>query len=105
VYLQDIGCKGSSDGQVDYPVGLVSDKCNRLIVCDANNRRLQLFTLGGKFLSKLEGDWFNDSPLRAAINLSSDTLIVSSFEGSDIYVFHQSSLKESKEITRRIPQE
>ena len=105
VYLHDIGCKGSSDGQVDYPVGLVSDKCNRLIVCDANNRRLQLFTLGGKFLSKLEGDWFNDSPLRAAINLSSDTLIVSSFEGSDIYVFHQSSLKESKEITRRIPQE
>ena len=52
VYIHDIGCKGSSDGQLNYPVGLVIDKYNQLIVCDADNKRLQVFTLTGKFLSK-----------------------------------------------------
>ena len=52
VYIHDIGCKGSSDGQFNYPVGLVIDKYNQLIVCDADNKRLQVFTLTGKFLSK-----------------------------------------------------
>ena len=74
VYIHDIGCKGPYDGQLNYPVGLVIDKCNRLIVCDVNNQRLQLFTLSGKFLSKLDGKWFNNRPWNAAINLNSDTL-------------------------------
>ncbi|XP_067028616.1 E3 ubiquitin-protein ligase TRIM71-like [Acropora muricata] len=52
VYIHDIGCKGSSDGQFQCPRGLVIDKYNQLIVCDANNLRLQIFTLRGKFLSK-----------------------------------------------------
>ena len=52
VYIHDIGCKGSSDGQFHCPRGLVIDKYNQLIVCDANNLRLQIFTLRGKFLSK-----------------------------------------------------
>ena len=38
VYLYDIGSKGSHDGQLNYPVGLVIDKCNQLIVCDVVNR-------------------------------------------------------------------
>ena len=52
VYIHDIGCKGSSDGQFHCPRGLVIDKYNQLIVCDADNLRLQIFTLRGKFLSK-----------------------------------------------------
>ena len=88
VYIHDIGCGGSNDGQFNYPVGLVIDKCSRLIVCDAINKRLQLFTLSGKFLSKLEGEWFCDSPYHAAINLKSGTLVVSPIWGNHIYVFH-----------------
>ena len=88
VYIHDIGCEGSNNVQFSCPVGLVIDKCNRLIVCDVYNQRLQLFTLSGKFLSKLKGEWFCDSPLHAAINLNSGTLVVSPFSGNHIYVFH-----------------
>ncbi|XP_015779078.1 PREDICTED: E3 ubiquitin-protein ligase TRIM71-like [Acropora digitifera] len=87
-YIHDIGCEGSSDGEFHCPNGLVIDKCNRLIVCDADNKRLQLFTLSGKFLSKLEGEWRSDAPYYAAINLNSGTLVVSSIWHSHIYVFH-----------------
>ena len=88
VYIYDIGCEGSSDGQLGYPVGLVIDKYNRLIVCDVDKLRLQLFTLSGKLLSKLEGEWFYDSPWCVAINLNSNTLFVSSQPCNDICVFH-----------------
>ncbi|XP_015779083.1 PREDICTED: E3 ubiquitin-protein ligase TRIM71-like isoform X1 [Acropora digitifera] len=88
VYIYDIGCEGSSDGQFDCPRGLLIDKCNQLIVCDADNGRVQLFTLSGEFLSTLGEEWFFDSPWCAAINLNSDTLFVSSFSRYDIFVFH-----------------
>ena len=91
LYIHDIGCQGSNDGQFDCPVGLIIDKCNRLIVCDVNNPALQLFTPSGKFLSKLQGKWLNISkprPCHVAINLNSDTLFVSSLRGNCIYVFH-----------------
>ena len=88
VYLHNIGCQGTNDGQFDYPLGLVIDKYNRLIVCDVNNQRLQLFTLTGKFLSKLQEESLNDCPLCAAINLNSDTLYVSSLWSNNICVFH-----------------
>ena len=87
VYLHDIGCKGSNDGQFDCPVGLVIDNCNRLIVCDVKNDRLQLFTLSGKFLSKLQGRYFkNNNPAFAAINNNDKNLFVAGW--SSIYVFH-----------------
>ena len=88
VYIHDIGCEGSSDGLLEYPVGLVIDKSNQLIVCDVDNQRLKVFTLSGKFLSKLQKEWFNDSPWFAAINLNSNTLFVSSLSCNDICVFH-----------------
>ena len=89
VYIYDIGCEGSSDGQLGYPVGLVINKCNQLIVCNADNERLQLFTLSGKFFGILrQGHWFCNSPWCAAINLNSDTLFVSSLSRYEIYVFH-----------------
>ena len=90
VYINDIGCRGSSDGQVNYPVGLVIDKCNQLIVCDAMNRRLQLFTLSGKFLRKSEGEYFhNNKPWYAALNNNNGNLIVAGLSGS--YIFLNSS--------------
>ena len=85
VYIHDIGCEGSNDGQFDCPVGLVIDNYNGLIVCDAKNERLQLFTLSGNFLSKLQGRYFKDNnPGFAAIN--DKNLFVAGW--SSIYVFH-----------------
>ena len=88
VYLHDIGCEGSNDGQFNGSCGLVIDKYNRLIVCDAGNERLQLFTLSGKFLSKIDGQYFkNGFPSYVAIN-SDGSLIVATECNSRISVFH-----------------
>ena len=84
-----IGVAESNDGQFVFPVGLVIDKYNRLIVCDADNRRLQLFTLSGKFFSKLCGEAFNNaSPRYAAMNNISNSLFVTNFNSRNIYVFY-----------------
>ncbi|XP_068675723.1 E3 ubiquitin-protein ligase TRIM71-like [Montipora foliosa] len=86
VYLHDIGRKGSSDGQFDGPFGLVIDEYNRLIVCDADKHRLQLFTLSGEFLSKI--DFKNGfRPACVAIN-SGGSLIVADPLNRRISVFH-----------------
>ncbi|XP_068726651.1 E3 ubiquitin-protein ligase TRIM71-like [Montipora capricornis] len=89
VYLHDIGCKGSNDGQFDGPDGLVIDKYNRLIVCDARNQRLQLFTLSGKFLSKIDEQYFKNGfqPSHVAINSGGSLIVADSYNGL-ISVFH-----------------
>ena len=73
IYLHDIGCEGSNDGQFLCPVGLIIDKYNQLIVCDVDNGRLQYFTLTGKFLSKLWDEYF--SPRYVAIKLITMTIV------------------------------
>ena len=81
VYSHEIGCKGCSDEQFNYPLGLVIDKYNRLVVCDADNRRLQLFTLGGKFLGTLEGEYFkNVTPRYAALNNNGNLIVAGLYE-------------------------
>ena len=57
-YLYYIGSEGSGDGQFSGPTRLAIEKFNRLIVCDAGNRRLQLFTLDGKYVAKVAGSFF-----------------------------------------------
>jgi len=52
-FLYEIGCKGSGDGQVRRPQGLAIDKLNNLVVCDSDNKRLQVFSLEGKFLNSV----------------------------------------------------
>ena len=54
VFLYNIGSEGSGDGQFNRPAGLAIDMFGRLIVCDRNNNRLQVFTLDGKFVTKIE---------------------------------------------------
>ena len=86
LYLRDIGCKGSNDGQFDRPRGLVIDKYNRLIVCDVNNRRLQLFSLSGKFLGKLEGEYFeNVKPSHAGINNNGNLFVAGSWSCISVF--------------------
>ena len=53
-FIYNIGSVGSGDGQLNHPVGLAIDKFNNLIVCDAGNRRLQIFGLDGTFATKTE---------------------------------------------------
>ncbi|XP_015762183.1 PREDICTED: tripartite motif-containing protein 2-like [Acropora digitifera] len=84
VYIHDIGCEGSSDGQFNNPVGLVIDKYNQLIVCDKNNFRLQIFTLRGTFLSKCLNF---PTPTFSASNNNGNLFLTSLF-GEYISVLH-----------------
>ena len=55
-FLFDIGSQGSGEGQLLFPIGHTIDQFNNLIVCDSRNRRLQVFTLDGKFLNTICGE-------------------------------------------------
>ena len=89
VYLHDIGCAGSNDGQFCLPAGLVIDKHDQLIVCDENNGRLQLFSLSGKFLNKLQGHYFrNSSPRYAAVNNNYNLFVIDFSLRNCIHIFH-----------------
>ena len=87
VYQYTIGCEGSGDGQLEYPTGLVNDKFNQLIVCDAGNRRLQVFALDGKFISKIEGPFFVNSHVDGIAMSSNGNLFVTDAKKNVIYVF------------------
>ena len=88
VYLYDIGCQGSRDGQFDGPIGLVIDEFNHLIVCDEGNSRLQLFTLDGKFFTEITGSFFEGSfPFYCAVS-NAGHLFVTGYNKNCVYVFH-----------------
>ena len=88
VLLHDIGCIVTNDKQFICPVGLVTDKYRQLIVCDVNDRRLQLFTLRGTFLSKLRKEYLNvGNPWYDAMR-NNDDLFVADPWGGCIFVFH-----------------
>ena len=88
-YLYDNGSEGSGDGQLRAPSGLAIDKYNRLTVCDAESRRLQLFTLDGKYVAKLAGSFFdhNGHLFGCAVSDTGD-LFVSDKKKHCIYVFN-----------------
>ena len=88
VYQYDIGCAGSGDGQLRFPFGLVIDKFNQLIVCDNGNKRLQIFTLEGKFVTKITGPYFVDSYLYAVAVNKNGHLLVNDTNKNWFYVFH-----------------
>ena len=87
-YLHDIGSRGSGDGQIKNPIGLVVDKFSRLIVCDVGNRRLQLFTLDGKYISQISGSFFEESYLRYAVISNTGHLFVTDSRQKCVHVFH-----------------
>ena len=87
-YLHDIGSKGSGDGQIRNPIGLVIDTFSRLIVCDAGNRRLQLFTLDGKYITQISGSFFEESYLRYAVISNTGHLFVTDSRRKCVHVFH-----------------
>ena len=87
-YLHDIGRKGSDDGQFSCPIGLAIDKFNRLIVCDGGNRRLQLFTLDGKYIAQIAGRFFAGAHPRYAVISNTGHLFVTDSPRHCVHVFH-----------------
>ena len=73
VFLYNIGTEGSGEGQFSHPRGLVVDSFDNLIVCDFGNKRLQMFTLDGKFLTSF-GQEIQD-PWAATIFKNGDLLV------------------------------
>ena len=89
VHLFDIGEKGSGDGQLMNPSSLAIDKFNHLIVCDTSNQRLQVFTLEGKLVSKIEESFFNDSYLEHCVVSNTGYLFVTDRNRDCVYVFNE----------------
>ena len=87
-YVHDIGRKGSGDGQFLGPFGLAIDKFNRLIVCDGGNRRLQLFTLDGKYIAQIAGRFFEGTNPRYAVISNTGHLFVTDSRRHCVHVFH-----------------
>ena len=87
-YLHDIGSEGSGDGQFSVPIGLAIDKFNRLIVCDAGNRRLQLFTLDGKYITQIAGSFFQCGYPPSAVISNTGYLFVTDTSRECVHVFH-----------------
>jgi len=84
----DIGCDGSSDRQFSHPTGVAFDKFNHLIVCITENRRLQIFTLGGQYVAKLAGRYFKSSRLSFIASSETGQLFVTDAEKHCTQVFN-----------------
>jgi len=54
-FLYNIGTSSRVNVQLSRPVGLAIDKFNKLIVCDSDGCRLQVFTLDGRHVRCIEG--------------------------------------------------
>ena len=87
-YVHDIGSEGSGDGQLMFPSGLVVDKFDHLIVCDTGNRRLQLFTLDGKFITRISESFFENGVLASCAVSNNGHLFVSDIDKNCVYVFN-----------------
>ena len=87
IFLYNIGSEGSGDGQLIYPTGLAIDKFNHLIVCDSGNNRLQVFTLDGKFLTKVEQSFVENSYLYYAAVDNNGHVLVVDHDLNCVYVF------------------
>ena len=69
-------------------LGLAIDKFNNLIVCDKGNTRLQLFTLDGKFVSKVEQHFLKDGGAPGYVAVSNDGRVFVTDEEKDcVHVF------------------
>ena len=87
-YVYDIGSEGSGDGHLTFPIGLAIDKFDRLIVCDGGNGRLQLFTLDGKYITKIAGNFFHHGKLLRCALSNTGNLFITGKRKNCIYVFN-----------------
>ena len=52
-FLYELCKRGTEVGEPNHPTGLAIDKTGHLLVCSIGNHNIQVFTLDGKFVSKL----------------------------------------------------
>ena len=82
-FLYQFGRKGTGDGEFCRPPGLAVDKSGRLIVCDRENHRIQLFQLDGAFCCKFGTKPSFNRPASVAV-LSDGKLVVTQVQGSNV---------------------
>ena len=86
VFLYSIGTSETGDELLNSPVSFAIDRFNNLVVCD-QRARLQIFTLDGKFVSKIEGEHTGlNSPNSVAVS-SDGKLFVTDENENCVHVF------------------
>ena len=82
-FLYKFGKKGKEDGQFDYPHIMHLDSSNNLLVCDYTNKRVQQFSLDGRFTGK------STSVLPGPIGITTapdGSILVTSYAGNKVYI-------------------
>ena len=87
MFLHSIGTPGSDDGQLCGPSAVTLDRFSNLLVCDRNNSRLQIFTLDGKFVSKIQGHHFGLKSPRSVAVSSTGRLYITDTKKHSVHVF------------------
>ena len=82
-FLYQFGRKGKGDGEFNGPLCLVVDKSGRLVVCDCNNHRIQVFQLDGTFCCKFGYKPSFDRPFSVAV-LSDGKFAVTQYRGHNV---------------------
>ena len=89
--MYKFGKTGSGDGEFNGPRCLSVNKAGHLMVCDDGNHRVQVFELGGKFVTKFgtkgrrKGE-FNSGPVSTAC-LSDGRIVATDFGNNRIQIF------------------
>lgn len=77
----------SYDGQLTLPLGLAIDRFNNLVVCDYVKRRLQIFSVDGKFVNTIEGQHTGlREPYSVAVS-STSQLFVTDLDKNRLHIF------------------
>ena len=82
-YVYKFGKEGNEDGQFNWPLGMLLDSSNNLLVCDCHNNRVQQFSLDGRFTGKT----ITDLPAPAGIATAPDgRILVTSYKANKVYI-------------------
>ena len=84
-FLYQFGRKGTRDGEFGRPLCLALDKSGRLVVCDSDNHRIQLFQLDGTFCCKFGSKPSFHGPVSVAV-LSDGKFAVTQFDGRNVQI-------------------
>ena len=96
-FMNQIGHKGTGDGEFRSPCGLVLSATELLFVCDSNNHRIQVFHHNNKFAYAFGQCGLNpgsfDTPEALAMNSTGDKLFISSDNRVQIFTTSGKFLK------------
>ena len=104
-YLGQFGTNGSNEGQFNSPFGICTDGRGRVLVADYNNRRVQVFTGDGTFVSSFS---CGTSPYDVAVDntgnvhatfISSNYVAIFSSDGKQLTTYGSGYLKSPTGIT------